>query len=145
MKILLITLFTCTLMFAQTPFVLTKFKSVYPLVEIHTDKVLPKYKEKITKILKSYTDELGINTKGYSQRAMAIVIDRIAIGKQLVLRTRLLVSEDVKRVDDGAEVFAITYQKGDISEIENMDEDIIDTVEYLLEDFKDQYIEDNEE
>lgn len=145
MKILLLVLFTCTLVFAQTSFILTKFKNAYPLVEIHTDKVPSEYKVKITKILKSYTDELGINTKGYSQRTMAIVIDRIAVGKKLVLRTKLLVGEDVKRLDDGEEVFALTYVKSDISEIENMDEDIIDTVEYLLEDFQDQYIEDNEE
>lgn len=145
MKILLLTLLTCTLMYGQTPFILTKFPSAYLLVEINTNKVPPEYKEKIMTILKSYTDELGINTKGYSQRAMAIIIDRMGIGKKLVLRTRLLVGEDVKRLDDGEEVFAITYQKGDISEIENLDEDITDTVEYLLEDFKDQYIEDNEE
>ena len=145
MKLLLLTFFTCTFVFAQTPFVLTKLKSVYPLVEIHTNKVPPQYKEKIAKILQSYTDELGINTKGYSQRAMAIVIDRIAIGKKLVLRTKLVIGEDVKRLDDGEEVFAITYQAVDISEIEQMNEDIIETVEYLLEDFKDQYREDNEE
>ncbi|WP_457749672.1 hypothetical protein [Sulfurimonas sp.] len=145
MKIFTITLFLGTFVFAQTSFVLTKFKSVYPLVKIHTQKVPAEYKQKIMKILTTYTKELGINTQGYSQRAMTIVIDRIAVGKKLVLRIKLVVGEDVQRLDDGEEVFALTYEKGDISEIENMDEDIIDTVEYLLEDFKDQYTEDNEE
>jgi len=102
-------------MFGQTPFILTKFPSAYLLVEINTNKVPLEYKEKIMTILKSYTDELGINTKGYSQRAMAIIIDRMGIGKNLVLRTRLLVGEDVKRLDDGEEVFAILSVSNRIS------------------------------
>ncbi|MBT5935754.1 hypothetical protein [Sulfurimonas sp.] len=144
MKFLFILITFYTLSFAQTPFTLTKFKSLYPMVEIYTDKVPDSYKVKITKILKEYTDELGINTKGYSDRPLVIMISRIAVGDKLTLKMALIIGEEVKRLDDGAEVFAITYQKVDIFEVEDLDEDLIDTVEYLLELFKEQYIEDNE-
>jgi len=60
------------------------------------------------------------------------------------LKVQLLLGEEVRRIDDNEEVFALTYQKEDIFEVENLDEDLIDSVEYLLEEFKDQYIEDNE-
>lgn len=144
MKFLFMLITFCTLSFAQTPFTLTKFNSLYPMVEIYTDKVPDSYKAKITKILKEYTDALGINTKGYSDRPLVIMISRIAVGDKLTLKMALMIGEEVKRLDDGAEVFAITYQKVDIFEVEDLDEDLIDTVEYLLEDFKEQYVEDNE-
>jgi len=51
----------------------------------------------------------------------------------------------VKRLDDNEEVFAITYQKSDIFEVENLEEDIVDSAEYLLSEFEEQYKEDNEE
>ena len=71
------------------------------------------------------------------------MISRVAIGKKLVLKVALMIGEEVKRLDDGEEVFALTYQKVDIFEVDNLEEDLIDSVEYLLEEFKEQYIEDN--
>lgn len=144
MKIVLILLTTYVLAFAQTPYLLTKFKTAYPLVEIYTDKVPQKYKKELTKLIVEYTDELKIDTSGYSERVLGIIISRVAIGEKLVLKVELLLGEEVKRLDDNEEVFAITYQKSDIFEVENLEEDIVDSVEYLLSDFKDQYEEDNE-
>jgi len=144
MKILIILLTSYLLAFGQTPYLLTKFKTAYPLVEIYTDKVPQKYKKEITKLIVEYTDELKIDTSGYSDRVLGIIISRVAIGEKLVLKVELLLGEEVKRLDDNEEVFAITYQKSDIFEVENLEEDIIDSAEYLLSDFKDQYEEDNE-
>ena len=144
MKIILILLSYFVLASAQTPYILTHFKSLYPLVEIYTDKVPKRYKKEITEIIKEYAKEMKISTEGYSQRPLAIIISRVAIGETLVLKVQLLLGEEVKRLDDGEEVFALTYQKEDIFEVENLEEDLIDSVEYLLEEFKDQYIEDNE-
>lgn len=144
MKIVLILLTTYVLAFAQTPYLLTKFKTAYPLVEIYTDKVPQKYKKELTQLIVEYTDELKIDTSGYSERVLGIIISRVAIGEKLVLKVELLLGEEVKRLDDNEEVFAITYQKSDIFEVENLEEDIVDSVEYLLSDFKDQYEEDNE-
>ena len=98
----------------------------------------------MTQLIVEYTNELKIDTSGYSQRVLGIIVSRVAIGEELVLKVELLVGEEVKRLDDNEEVFAITYQKTDIFEVENLEEDIVDSAEYLLSDFKDQYEEDNE-
>ena len=144
MKILLLLFTTYILAFAQTPFILTKFKSFYPVVEIYTDKVPQSYKPKIKKIIQEYAKEMKISTKGYSERPFAIIVSRVAVGKSLVLKVQLLLGEEVRRTEDNEEVFALTYQKEDIFEVENLDEDLIESVEYLLCEFQDQYSEDNE-
>jgi len=144
MKVLLLLITLYLYVSAQTPYTLTTFKNVYPLVEIYTKKVPASYKQELTEIIKEYTKEMGISTEGYSQRPLAIIVSRVAIGKTLVLKVQLILGEEVKRLDDGEEVFALTYQKEDIFEVNNLEEDLIDSVEYLLEEFKDQYMEDNE-
>lgn len=144
MKSLLLLLLFSLASWAQTPFILTKFKSLYPLVEIYTKKVPSHYKQEITKIIKEYTQEMKISTEGYSERAFVITISRVAIGEGLVLKVQLILGEEVRRLDDNEEVFALTYQKEDIFEVQNLDEDLIESVEYLLEEFKEQYSEDNE-
>ena len=145
MKIVFTLILLAFSLYAQTPFTLTKIAELYPLVEIHTDKVPQTYKAVFTKEIQEYAKELDISTKNYSQRTLAIIISRVAVGKSLVLKVRLLLGEEVKRIDDGEEVFAITYQKADIIEVDDLDEDLVDSVDYLLEEFKDQYIEDNKE
>jgi len=144
MKIVLLLLTLFVFANAQTPYTLAHYKSVYPVVEIFTDKVPVKYKQEILKIMKEYTSEMKINTEGFSDRALGIIVTRVAVGETLILKVELLVGEDVKRLDDGEETFALTYQKIDIIEVDNLHEDLIDSVEYLLEEFKEQYIEDNE-
>ena len=132
------------LLFAQTPYTLTKYKSAYPVVEIYTQKVPMHYKAEILAILKEYAEEMKIPINGYSDRALGIIVSRIAVGEKLLLKVELLVGEDVMRLDDKEETFALTYQKVDIFEVNNLEEDLIDSVEYLLEEFKEQYMEDNE-
>ena len=113
-------------------------------MEIYTDKVPQSYKPKIKKIIQKYAKEMKISTKGYSERPFAIIVSRVAVGKTLVLKVQLLLGEEVRRSEDNEEVFALTYQKEDIFEVENLDEDLIESVEYLLGEFQDQYSEDNE-
>ena len=144
MKIVLLLMSAYLVALAQTPFILTKFKSLYPVVEIYTDKVPQSYKEKIRERIKEYAKEMHILTKGYSERPLAIVVSRVAVSKDLVLNVQLILGEEVRRVEDNEEVFALTYHKEDIFEVENLDEDLMDSVEYLLGEFQDQYIEDNE-
>jgi uncharacterized protein (DUF927 family) len=144
MKLLFALLVSYALVFAQTPYILTKFKSAYPLVKIHTDKVPSSYKSEIKNIIKEYTQELNINTNGNSERVLGIFVTRVPLGKNLVLKVELFVREHVRRLDDNEEVFALTYQKADIFEVKDIEEDLIDSVENLLEEFSEQYIEDNE-
>ena len=144
MKYIILFVSFVSLCFAQTPFLLTGIKNVYPVAEVYTSQVPMSYRDKITKKIDDFVNEMGISTEGFSDRPLAIVVTRIAVGKSLVLQVQLMMGEEVKRLDDSEEVFALTYQKTDIIEVENLDVDLMDSVEYLLEDFKEQYIEDNE-
>ncbi len=132
---------------AQTPYMLTKIQSLYPLCEIYVKEIPSSYKQKITNTIKEYASEMKISTKGYSPRTLAIIVTPIHFGKEFGIKVQLLLGEDVKRLDDGEEVFALTYSKVDMVEIEDkkvIEEELMDSVEYLLEEFKDQYKEDNE-
>lgn len=136
-------LFTLTL-HADTPFLLTGIKKVYPVVEIHNDYVPPKYKAVIMKKLEEKLNSLGISTKGYSQRSIAFLITGVPIGEEPAVHVKLLIGEEVKRIDDGEEVFAMTYSNDRIFEIYNLDDDLNENVDDLLEIFAKQYKEDNE-
>jgi len=129
-----------------TPFILSGIKKVYPVVEIKTGNVDQKLKKQIQKILLDRLSSLGIETKGYDPRAFAILISRAPVGssQKLVLKTTLIMGEQVKR-RDGMEVFAITYEVGDIYEpdMDFFEDSIIESVEYLLDMFESQYQEEN--
>jgi hypothetical protein len=140
--IILVFLFT-TLAYAKTPFTLTGIKELYPVVEISADYVPQTYVAIIKQKLIKKIESLGINTKNYSDRSIAILISGLSIGDEPVVHVKLLIGENVKR-EDGAETFAMTYANEDIFEIFKLDEDLNESIDNLLEQFAEQYKEDNE-
>ncbi len=140
--ILLIFLFT-TFAYAKTPFTLTGIKELYPVVEIHTDYVSQTYVAVIKKELTQKIEALGINTKNFSDRSVAVLISGLSIGDEPVVHIKLLIGENIKR-EDGVETFAMTYANEDIFEVFKLDEDLNQSIDNLLEQFAEQYTEDNE-
>ncbi len=140
--ILLIFLFA-TFAYAKTPFTLTGIKELYPVVEIHTDYVSQTYVAVIKKKLTQKIEALGINTKNFSDRSVAVLISGLSIGDEPVVRIKLLIGENIKR-EDGVETFAMTYANEDIFEVFKLDEDLNQSIDNLLEEFAEQYKEDNE-
>ncbi|MBU0631191.1 hypothetical protein KKA17_00955 [bacterium] len=143
-KILLIAVLLHVNSFANTPFMLTGLKRAYPVVEIHNDYVPQKFKEIILQKLKAKMTTLGISMKDYPQRSIAFLITGVPIGEEPAVHVKLLVGEEVKRIDDGEEVFAVTYSAEKIFEVFNIDEDMNENIDDLLESFAKQYKEDNE-
>ena len=144
MRLLFILLFTITLAQATTPFLLTKIPSVYPLVEIYSKHVPKKYIMIIKQELIKTADELHIKHNGFSERPLTFFITDISIGDNIAVKVALMMGEEVKRLDDGEVVFALTYLNADIIEVDDEDFDILESVDFLLEEFKEQYREDNE-
>ena len=127
-------------------FSLTGIKKVYPLVEISGSQVPQSYKESIYDELNSSISLLDIDTKGYNQRAIAILVNEFYVGKLPVINIQLLIGEQVKRLDDNEKTFAMTYQSQEhfvLEDKEELEEQIEDTVESLLLKFSEQYREDN--
>jgi hypothetical protein len=134
---------------ANTMFLLTKINKAYLVVENYSSKLSKDVKFDVLEELQNAADELNIDTSGYSYRTLAFIVFDSYLDDNLVVNVELVLGEEIKRLDDKEEVYALTYRKSkqfitngkDVDEIE---EEFFDSVDTLLSDFKDQYIEDNE-
>lgn len=131
-------------LFAQSPYILTGVKSYYPVVEINSDNIDVKYKTMIKKMIIEKSDELGISTKNFSTRSLAILINYISVGDTLALKVSLMLAEDAMRLDTKEEVFVLSYVSTKIFVVSDMDEELPDVIEDMLDTFGEQYKEDNE-
>jgi hypothetical protein len=142
-KIILFVSFFVSSIWAQTPFVLTGIKSYYPVVELNTDKIDVKQKQKILDMVIQKSTKLGIETKNFSTRSLAFLISFIGVGDTLALKVELMLGESVMRLDTKEEVFVLSYLNGRIFVPENGDEELLEQAEELLDIFAAQYKEDN--
>ncbi|MDK9692884.1 MAG: hypothetical protein OEL19_01395 [Sulfurimonas sp.] len=142
-KIILFVSFFVSSIWAQTPFVLTGIKSYYPVVELNTDKIDVKQKQKILDMVIQKSTKLGIETKNFSTRSLAFLISYIGVGDTLALKVELMLGESVMRLDTKEEVFVLSYLNGRIFVPENGDEELLEQAEELLDIFAAQYKEDN--
>ena len=129
-------------------FTLSNIKKVYPVVEIFSKVVPQTYKNTIYEELKTITDELKIDTKGYDQRSLAVIVSEIKLDKKVIINIELLVGEEVKRIDGDDKIFALTYQdKGHFifSEGDDLEDKFEDILDDLLLKFSQQYEEENKE
>jgi len=139
-------LFLTTVVNAETMYTLTGLKSGYPLVEISGSNVPKEYKKVIYDELKVTLDDLKIDTKGYNQRALAIIVSETIIPNAVIVNLQMLVGEQVMRLDFNKKSFAATYinrehfifQKGD-----DLEDKLEDSLDELLSKFSEQYNEDN--
>ena len=140
----LLLLLLSTTLYAQSPYILTGIKAFYPVVEINTDKIDPKYKQAILDLIKAQAKTYDINTKNYSTTSLAVLINYVSVGETIALKVVLVVGEEVTRKETHKDVFALSYHASRLFVVENIDEDLMDNVEDLLDAFFEQYKEDNE-
>ena len=151
MKITFIALlFSCTYLNAQSMFLLTKIPKAYLVVENYSEKIPMSLKEDIYDEMRVYTKELKIDTTGYSFRTLGFMINDTRIADKNILTLELILGEEVTRLDDKENVYALTFQKKNYIDATNKDneelaEELMDNVDLLLNDFSEQYKEDNEE
>ncbi len=137
-------LLTQAVAMAGTIFTLSGINKVYPVVDISGKKIPKTYKAVILEQLIETTDELNIDTSEYGTRSLAVLVSEMYVGEEVVINVRLLISEQVSRLDDKEKIFAITY--GDKKyfvfddRFENNLEDALDT---LFIRFAGQYREEN--
>jgi len=141
---------SCTYLNAQSMFLLTKIQKAYLVVENYSEKIPMSLKEDIYDEMRYVTDELKIDTQGYSFRTFGFMINDTKIAGKEILTIELILGEEVTRLDDKEDVYAITFQKKNYIDATNKDneelsEELMDNVDLLLNDFKEQYKEDNEE
>ncbi len=137
-------LFLNTLLSAGTMYTLSGIEKVYPVVEIGSKRVPQKYKSLIMAQLKESADELGLDTKGYDPRSLALLVNELYIGNSVVIKVRLVIGEEVKRLDSGEKTFALTYDDAvHFTADEDIEEHLEDAMDELLARFSEQYGEEN--
>jgi hypothetical protein len=133
---------------AVTFYSLDNVKKAYLLVEIGGTKISQDYKESVYEELQNTTEELGIDTSGYSGRVIAFLIGERNVGEHTLVNVQLLVGEQVKRLDDTKETYADTYQKTKMffyTDDDSLESDLEDAVYGLLDTFAEQYREENQQ
>ncbi len=136
--------FLNTLLSAGTMYTLSGIDKIYPVVEIGGKKVHQKYKSVIMAQLKETADALGLDTEGYDPRSLALLVNELYIGNSVVIKVRLVIGEEVKRLDSGEKTFALTYEDAvHFTADEDIEEHLEDALDELLARFSEQYGEEN--
>ncbi|WP_345984599.1 thioredoxin family protein [Sulfurimonas sp. HSL-1656] len=140
-RILLLLFFAAATLCAESIFTLRGVDKVYPVVDISGEKVPKSSKPAIREALDATISELGIDTAGYSDRSLAILVAEEYVGKTVLINVRLVIGEQVKRMGSDDKVFALTYQNAlaFAYDKESVEEKLEDSVDELLAKFADQY------
>lgn len=144
--IFLLVLFTNVILNASTMYTLSGINKLYLVAEISGKTVPPSYKNMILENLKSTTDDLNIDTKGYDPRSLAVLINDRLVNNTTLVTMQLVIGEEVKRVDNNEKTFALTYQSFGhfvLNEDDELEEMLEDTLDTMLAKFAEQYTEEN--
>lgn len=127
-------------------YTLSGIKKVYPLVEVSSKEIPKEFKQTAKEELLSVLDELGINHEGYDQRALALLINATHIENTFVVTMKLVIGEQVLRIDTKEKTFAMTYEsveKIQAKNSEELEDQLEDALAVLLDRFNEQYLEEN--
>ena len=145
MKKLILLFFFAVYSYAITPYSLENIKELN-IKFINKKDVIPKVlEEKITKEVKDKLESLGIKTTSDKYAYLKMTVKITNFDKIKFVRTSLVLQEDVKlQRDENFEAMAVTYQKNDEFELEDLEVDIYESfIKYLLDDFIEQYKSEN--
>lgn len=131
--------------YALTPYSLENLKEVNIKFFNKKETISKELEEKITKKIEGELNKLGVKTKtdNYSNFILKVKINKFE--EVTFVRTSLFIIEDIKPIrDEDIETIAITYQISDEFEAEELELEIYESfVDYLFEDFKEQYKAEN--
>lgn len=134
-------------LFATTPYNLEGIRALNVLVIDQSSTISSQMKEKISAGLKEKLEKNGIQSKKDGVGALFVKITSAKIGKTTVVYINLGIGEETEiNRSHRVKSFALTYSFDDMIESENVDADVYDSViNFLLDEFLEQYYEDNEE
>jgi len=132
-------------LFAVTPFSINGLKKMSVHVADYSGLLDKSMKGKLEAKMHKRLKKLGIMSDGFYNETLILLMKSQKVGKITLLNLDLMVSGDVKRMRQEQPTFGITYLLQDSVEVEDAPADAMDALEYLLEEFSDQYRQDNEE
>lgn len=145
-KVFFVLLFMNTMLSASTMFTLSGINKLYLVVEIGGKTVPQTYKSTILESLKTVTDDLKIDTKGFDPRSLAVLVNETYVNDTTVINIQLLIGEEVQRLGSNEKTFALTYQTMGhflFNEGDDLEDAFEDTFDTMLSKFSEQYIEEN--
>ncbi len=134
----------CTL-HAVTPFSISGLKQLSVHVADYSDLLDSSMKARLERVMHQKLKALGIDTQGYFNESFILLLKSQKVGKITLLHLDLMVSGDVVRMTQKTPTFGISYLLKDSVEVEDAAADVMESLEFLLEEFAEQYKQDNEE
>jgi len=144
---ILSTILFSTPLFSQSFYLLTGVTN-YDTVVANMSKKTAQYTHQIKALMQHTSKEIGVDTTGHPSRVLVFVITDISLGDTVGFKVDLQLGEYIKREGYAQKVFGITYQDTkhiapDFSDMDDVEEQLSDSIEEMLERFKLQYEEDN--
>ncbi len=143
-KGILFLVFSFSALFAQSFYTLTGVKSYDPMVVNMSKSVDKKYNAELNVLMQELSQRLKIDTSRYDSRVLVVVLSDFSVGDTVALKVGLELGEYVTRSQSKETVFALTYSDTQMFKPKDLEEDLIDTVEDMLEKFALQYEDDNQ-
>lgn len=144
---LFILLFSQLALFAVTPFTLEGIKALNVLVIDNSKTISEETRVKILQGLQQKLEKNGIKSSKDGVGALFVKITSTKIGNTTVAYINMGIGEDAE-INRSPKVksFVLSYSFDDMIESENIDADVYDSVmNFLINEFLEQYHDDNEE
>ncbi|PHR55110.1 MAG: hypothetical protein COA44_11300 [Arcobacter sp.] len=142
--ILLICFGLISLSFAGTPFTVTEINELYVVVENDTKMVNKKTEILLKKMMLDKLKSLGVKTDTYAPESFILIIGQNEFGDMKFLNARLMIVSQVKRAKAKETSLGITYMMDDLFDTTEANIDMIESLEYMLSEFGDQFIEERD-
>lgn len=131
-----------TLLFAQSFYTLTGIKSYKPMFISMVKSIDKEVENSVLASIEDMSEDLKVTTNKESSRVLVVLLKNIYLGKSRGIKAKLQLVEYPQRVDTKEQIFAITYYDTKII-ASNESEDIIDSIDDMLEKFSLEYEDDN--
>lgn len=145
MRFFIVTLLFILQLCAITPFSLNGIKHLSVHVADYSNLFEKSMKTELESRMHKHLNKLGVKTKGFHNETFILLIKSQMVGKTTLLFLDLMVAGDMQRKNQKHLTFGMSYLLKDNVEVEDAGVDVIDSLEYLLEEFDEQFLQDNEE
>ena len=143
-KILLVWMMAVSLSFSGTPFTVTEIDELYVVLENDTKLVDKKTEIILKKMMLDKLKSLRVKTDTFAPESFVLMITSNRFGEMDFLNTRLMIVSQVKRRKAKETSLGITYMIEDLFDTTEPNIDMIESLEYMLSEFGDQFIEEKE-
>ena len=143
-KLLLIWTILFSLSFAGTPFTLSEIDELHIVLDNSSKMVDEKTEVVLKQMMKDKLKSLGVKTDTYSGESFILMIAQNEFGEMKFLNVKLMIVSQVKRAKAKESSLGITYMMEDLFDTTDPNVDMIESLEYMLSEFADQFLEEKD-